>query len=37
MVFDAYTMFEESVLTAKMRRAEVKHGLFFTGCCVLED
>lgn len=25
MVFDAYTQFEESVLTAKMRMAEVNH------------
>ncbi|CAN0419551.1 unnamed protein product [Scytosiphon promiscuus] len=27
MVFDAYTIFEESMLTAKMRRAEVKADL----------
>jgi len=28
MVFDAYTQFEESVLTAKMRMADVRAGIY---------
>ena len=35
MVFDAYTQFEESVLTAKMRMAEVCGGTVFILSCLV--